>query len=612
LSIASRLWVSAVSALVLLGALAIAILWVVHAMDVAATARRDARQALLDTELVLSALSDAETGQRGYLLTGLDRYLEPYQAATASITDRLAALTAAGQSIPQIRARAAELDRVANAKLAELREAIAARHDQGFEAAEEIVATDRGKQLMDRARALVGEIEGIQTLIIDQRDAELERLHGILQAVLIFGTLVAAVSALVTRRLVVGSIQRPLDALGAGMARIAAGDLDRDIEVTGKDELGALARSFNAMLADLRAARLSRHQARDELDQSNAALQARTRDLERRTLTINLLGRLANRLPASANEQEFVEVVQSYAPQLLPGTPGALYTITESHNLLQRVGTWGDPAASSSEFTPSQCWGLRRGQPHCVEDPSHDIVCSHVQRDHVTAYRCLPLVAQGETVGLLYLEGRDGPVIADEADLGVLTETIAFSLVNQRLRERLRNQSIRDPLTSLFNRRYLEESLELECSRADRTGSAVSLIMADIDHFKHFNDTFGHEAGDAVLKAMAELLKRLVRQGDVACRFGGEEFILVLPGTSTAEAAALADRIRLALHGLELSHHGQALGNVTSSFGVASYPAAGLTPDELIEAVDHALYAAKTAGRDCVKQAEAPVLRAAQ
>jgi diguanylate cyclase (GGDEF)-like protein len=165
----------------------------------------------------------------------------------------------------------------------------------------------------------------------------------------------------------------------------------------------------------------------------------------------------------------------------------------------------------------------------------------------------------------------------------------------------LRNQSIRDSLTGLFNRRYLEESLELECSRAERSKDPISVVMLDVDHFKRFNDTFGHDAGDIVLKHIGEILRRSIRQGDVACRFGGEEFVLVLPGTGAAEALAVAERIRQSAQKLEVVYRSQSLGRITVSLGVAVYPIAGETPAELIEAADQTLYKAKNAGRDRVE-----------
>lgn len=599
--IAARLWLAAAVVLTVLATMAGLVFWTIGAVDRAVSARRDARELLLQVELVLSDLRDAETGQRGYLLTGIESYLVPFQSGTQSIPERLSELKLATSAVGQLSRRVARLEELSQEKIAELQQTIALRRDQGFEAAHERVMNGRGKQLMDQAAVLVNEIKAIQRATIDQRTVELKQIHQRLIVGLVVGTLCVAACILLTNGLIVRSLGRPLESLRKGIGRIAGGDLTREIEVHGKDELNQLAQAFNSMMADLRVERSSRQEAEEEVARGAVALRAHGVELEQRSRTIDLLGRMANRLPGSKDEDEFVEVIERFAPQILPDARGALYVLSNSQTLLRRIGEWNNPTGSAAEFTPSGCWGLRRGQPHIIMDAASDIVCPHVQAEELMGYRCLPLVAQGETVGLFYIEERQGEVSVNEQDLRALTETVALSLVNLRLQEKLRNQSIRDPLTGLFNRRYLEESLELECSRAERSKQPISVVMLDVDHFKRFNDTFGHDAGDLVLKNIGELLKRSVRQGDLACRYGGEEFVLVLPGTPTPEAVDVATRIREGVRRIEVVYRNQSLGTITASLGLAVYPTAGQTPAELIEAADKMLYAAKNAGRDRVK-----------
>ena len=177
--------------------------------------------------------------------------------------------------------------------------------------------------------------------------------------------------------------------------------------------------------------------------------------------------------------------------------------------------------------------------------------------------------------------------------------TLRLYLVEVRKTERtLRRQALRDPLTGLFNRRFFDAGLEQEIMRSHRSGYPVSLLILDIDHFKNFNDEYGHEAGDAVLRAIGQLLQTHVRGGDVACRFGGEEFVILMPNAPLESAKARGKQILEAIRGQEIPHQGQLLPSVTASLGVAEFPSHASTADGILEAADNALYKAKRAGRD--------------
>jgi diguanylate cyclase (GGDEF)-like protein len=216
------------------------------------------------------------------------------------------------------------------------------------------------------------------------------------------------------------------------------------------------------------------------------------------------------------------------------------------------------------------------------------------------------LAAQGETLGVLYVENVSEPAVnAGPDQMGFLerqatavAERISLALANLRLREVLRGQSIRDPLTGLFNRRFMEESLERELRRAMRGKQQVALLMLDIDHFKRFNDTFGHQAGDALLRALGNLLKESTRGQDVVCRYGGEEFAFVLAGASLDAARKRAELLREEIKQLNVRHGGQPLGAVTLSIGIAVFPDNADSAESLLKAADNALYRAKEQGRD--------------
>ncbi|MCI0529788.1 MAG: diguanylate cyclase [Nitrospira sp.] len=181
-----------------------------------------------------------------------------------------------------------------------------------------------------------------------------------------------------------------------------------------------------------------------------------------------------------------------------------------------------------------------------------------------------------------------------------VAEHIGLALANLKLRETLRIQSIRDPLTSLFNRRYMEETLEKELRRVHRHQQTLGIIMLDIDHFKRFNDAFGHDAGDHLLRNLGTFLQAHIRGEDIACRYGGEEFTLILPGASLDVTRQRAEQIRQGVKHLSIMYSGQSLGPITLSLGVAVFPEHGSTIESIVRTADLALYQAKAAGRDRV------------
>jgi diguanylate cyclase (GGDEF)-like protein len=220
-------------------------------------------------------------------------------------------------------------------------------------------------------------------------------------------------------------------------------------------------------------------------------------------------------------------------------------------------------------------------------------------------------MAHGETLGIVSVRPRADvpatqPIDVRQRLLTAAAQQIAVAIANLRLRESLRQQSIRDPLTGLFNRRFLEESLGREVRRAERHNSQVSVLMLDVDHFKRFNDTWGHEAGDLVLREIGAVLDQSVRDGDVACRFGGEEFAIVMPDAPFEIALLRAEQLRMRVKAIAIAYRDQALGAVAVSVGVASYRLHGLDGEHVLRSADEALYLAKQAGRDRVAGANQP------
>ena len=336
------------------------------------------------------------------------------------------------------------------------------------------------------------------------------------------------------------------------------------------------------------------------------------KELELRTTQTSLLNEMGSLLACSAEVQEACDVVAKSARRLFPDSPaGTLYLYRSSRDLIEAAVRWGSRDGLALTFPPDACWSLRRGQPHWSGHLGNDIVCQHLTKSSTTGSLCVPMVAQGNTIGVLHLEfpsrrGSQDQLFTESLRdsrqrLAVsVASSLALSLASLQLRETLREQSIRDPLTRLFNRRFLEESFERELQLAVRKKQSVAVLFLDLDHFKRFNDTFGHDAGDMVLQSLADLFHNFFRATDICCRFGGEEFAIVLPESTSSEAVIRADALRSEVKGLRLQYKKQPLGRLTVSAGVAAFPEHGATAEGLLKIADQCLYESKARGRDIV------------
>lgn len=359
-----------------------------------------------------------------------------------------------------------------------------------------------------------------------------------------------------------------------------------------------------------------RKQAEWALQDAHEKLTARVSDLERRHQEIMLLNEMSDFMQACLTLDEAYTVIAQFMSRLFPDCAGAVYTINESKTLVEQVTTWGEdlgtpdrPTITSQPlFTPNECFALRRGQPHYVEDTHTHLCCKHVLSPLPPTYYCVPMVAQGEASGVLHLSMSTHALTPVKQQLATtVARQIALAIANLKLYATLQNQSIRDPLTGLFNRRYLNEFLERELRRAERNQECLSILLLDVDHFKLFNDTFGHDAGDAVLRHLSEFLQEHIRGSDIACRYGGEELVLVLPGASLDHAMQRAEQLRQGVKHLHVDYP-QPLGSITVSIGVACFPTHGLSGAIVLQAADMALYHAKATGRDRVVMASQSIL----
>jgi len=371
------------------------------------------------------------------------------------------------------------------------------------------------------------------------------------------------------------------------MLRLAKGDLDIHVDgLERDDEIGEMARTVEVFHAT---------------------------SLERQKLNreAHLLSQLNEWLQSCKSLDELYQMVAEFLSRLLPHCTGSLYIYANSRDILESAKAWNGGQATAA-MHPDDCWGLRRGRTYTFGENEIDFPCAHVGATGETDYCCIPILAHGETIGLLHLQfgsdlglGSAAPskeAISEQRRLGlVCAEQISLAIANVKLRDQLRDQSIRDALTGMFNRRYMLETCRREFSRATRAGLSVSILSIDVDHFKKFNDNHGHDAGDTVLRAVGDCMKNSFRDEDVPCRFGGEEFVVLLPGATAEIAAKKAEELRSRIEALVVRYVDGNLPRITISIGIAAFPHSGDSPQAVLKAADEALYRAKDAGRNRVE-----------
>lgn len=545
-------------------------------------------------------LGQAESGLRGYLLTDDASYLANFDdniARAATLRDTVIELV---QDNPQQLQRAEALRSLATDKALVMTRAVQRGRRVGATQAANPVSRERGRSLMQQINAITMAMRDDERRLLLQRTEDANQSYELVRVLLFVGCPLLALLILLLGWQIRTGMTRPLENLLDAVNRFGGGDRDARAKVAGGVEFRELARAHNVMAEQLASAIEQSNMAEAQLARANAELVQRSRALETRQKSIELLSGMARRLQAIRDEGELTTVLDCFLPQVLPDLAGALYVLNHSHNLLIRISTWGEPYANPETFMPDQCWALRRGQSHEVARPGADIVCVHASGSVPVERMCEPVIAGGEVLGLIYVEGLSSP--EDRFRLELLMENVALALVNENLRARLREQSIRDPLTRLFNRRYLEEAMQIEAARARRTGAPLAVVMADVDHFKRFNDTHGHEAGDALLREVAGQIQAHFRHGDIVCRYGGEEFTVIAPGASLELICRRVDELRRAVREMTIEFRGQRLGPVTMSFGIDVWNAADeRSTDTLIGEADRALFRAKRLGRDRIE-----------
>lgn len=528
-------------------------------MDEARIASRLSAQTVAALDDLLRCMLDAESSLRAFVISGSDRALEPLNAAKRAVGPKLDSISRLYQDQPEHKDAVNRLRVLTDTKIAELSDVVNLRRQHGLVAAAQTGAS-RIDSLAELQRA-VGALHAQEMVALDSNRADETARLSFLRQSLVITTIGDILLFLLFYAVVFRSLNE-------------------------------------------------RRRHADALQDANEQMQASYADLERQNHQIETLSAMIAALQSCPASEEAFAIIARFCDKLLDECSGVIYTRRPSSELMEKVGHWGSPSAHCDSFEPSSCWALRRNAMHRMDVDGVDLICPHRQaviQGNAPGYLCIPLSGQGEVLGLIYLENRS-PKLAVSKEAEQLAQSLSdqagLAVSNLRLRETLRQHAIVDPLTGLYNRRFFDEAVRREFARAARRDSTIAFVIADADHFKGFNDNHGHDAGDLVLQSLAKEMQIHIRASDIACRYGGEEFVIVLPEATTETAVKRAEAIRAGIETLNIEFGGQSLGTITVSLGVAVFPEHGANADTLFQAADRAMYRAKREGRNRVVLAE--------
>ncbi len=354
-----------------------------------------------------------------------------------------------------------------------------------------------------------------------------------------------------------------------------------------------------------------RKKIEEELRRANNELTRWLRELEARNKETLLLKEMGDLLHSCHEVEEAYQVFDQLILQIFPRTAGTLYTFLNSENSLEAVTVWGDPTEETQSIHKDDCWGLRRGQVHRVDDHRRGMLCPHVHLSGACSSLCVPMIAQSETIGLLHIhfwedarpEGVDQKSWMDglESLAVTLADQVGMALANLKMHRLLNDQVNHDTLTGLYNRKYMQETLQREVHRGVRQNGQLGVMLLGLDHMTEINALFGQAIGNEVLVTFTGLLNGLLRPGEIACRYGGDIFAVLLPNTSLEETRLRAEEFRQATGNLAMEIMGRSIGPVTLSVGVAAFPDHGLESEAILQSAESALTLAKAEGHDRVR-----------
>ncbi|MBF0545974.1 MAG: diguanylate cyclase [Candidatus Riflebacteria bacterium] len=392
---------------------------------------------------------------------------------------------------------------------------------------------------------------------------------------------ITALIAIVLAVLLANSFISPLVNLIDGAGRISKGDFDYSVQPSSTDEIGELTKTFDEMRVNLKNTR---------------------QDLDYRILQLSTLFEVGKAISSVLDFNQLQNMILEIVVKVMRAEKGSLMLLDDTEKLLTIGVAFGlsdevmkDTRVNIGEDVAG--WVLETGQPLFVDDVENDYTFMAIKKSNVSrgTMMSVPLKAKDKLLGVLNLS-RSIPKSFSQKDFELfknLANQAAIAIENARLYR----YAVTDEMTRVYNHRYFQQRLDEEIQRSDRYDSQVSLIMLDVDHFKRFNDTYGHPEGDRVLKTVSKLIEKSVREVDIVARYGGEEFTVICPEKDGEGAMTPANRIRTAIETYDFRINGERVP-ITVSLGVSYYPAQARSKPELIVFADTALYYSKESGRN--------------
>jgi len=416
-------------------------------------------------------------------------------------------------------------------------------------------------------------------------------------------------------------IDQPIQELIHVMTMAPASDFLLRAPVRAQDVIGRLSQSFNRLLEQITTLDAFKLETERQLVMVQQELKYK-QEMEEKNRELSLLYDFSQEVSMTLEPDELYDIVDSFLGERLGFTEFAFLVVDETApRLIVKVarGFFDPTKVLGMNFHPKEgitgrVWieGKSCYLPNTRQNPEYLHYKGEKREDG--AFLSLPIRFKKNMVGVLnmFRPKVNGFSEGERKFLETLASELAIALVNAKLYSKTRELSVRDELTQVYNRRHFQEALPLEIKRAERFQKSFSLLMIDIDYFKKWNDTYGHLAGDACLKEFVSLIQSKIREVDFFARFGGEEFVLILPDTPKKEATHVAEKIRTLVkeHRFLMEGIVDEIPVLTISIGVAAYPEDGLAMEELIDSADVALYRAKQEGRDRVIVATPPLLSA--